>query len=859
MRKYIQKNLLNSIDTMKNANSTLINLIENLHAEQMLELLTDIQELAIQMGNEIEKSQGQDTKVVHLLEQYCELIYNCYQADNNNIQIIIIAQMNDMVEKINTKILEIPVKYEIVFMPYNASMWDCLESVWMAAEADENCDCYVVPIPYYDRDEDGTLGGMRYEGSQFPANVPITDYNKYDFSDRHPEVIYIHNPFDNFNKVTTIHPDYYSSKIREFTEMLVYIPYYITGYHLPDAHKLLPAYIYADKTILQNDSMIADIDEMVPKEKLLALGSPKSDKVLRLCDNPPEIPEEWKQIIVRKDNTKNKVIMYNISITGLLNLKLNLLMKMEYVFNVIKKSEGVVLLWRPHPLLESTLKSMEPELVHEYNRLKDMFISEKIGIYDGTPDPDLSVALSDAYIGESSSSLVYMFGLAGKPIIILDDDTKVESENITDAEMRLLSFGDMAVDGDEAWFVSNRYQVICKMNLNSGKVDMVARIPETEMKLMNLYSYIYIRNRKLYLTPLHTDALCIYDLENNTFQKIYFPDSKINNFMDMSFKGDEIILKPSGYDGIVRYNKKNGKWVCINGFIEEYEKRCESYNATLPRFIGRWKEYDNKLYMPCFQFNGVLVFNLLDNTWRYYEVGSKGNTYRDIEKVGNEFWLLPYLSDSFVKWNIDSGIYTEYDSYLQKCNLEKNCKVDRFGWWGKLGENLMAIPILADNIVQVDTKQDKINIMEVDENLDVSNGKFKVRKSYSNYDFVLPYRNKILLKSTFNESLLLATADHEKLVIENRWQARLSKEDMQKIRNIMNNDEQILRSELFGYIENSEISSLKILVEDVVLSKNDKCEEQRKFYSRMIKNMDGSVGQKIHDYIMDESASYIRI
>lgn len=45
---------------------------------------------------------------------------------------------------------------EVVFLPYKASMWDSLESVWKAADEDPNCDAYVVPIPYYDRNSDGS-------------------------------------------------------------------------------------------------------------------------------------------------------------------------------------------------------------------------------------------------------------------------------------------------------------------------------------------------------------------------------------------------------------------------------------------------------------------------------------------------------------------------------------------------------------------------------------------------------------------------------------------------------------------------------------------------------------------------------
>ena len=36
-------------------------------------------------------------------------------------------------------------KKEIVFLPYKASMWDSMESVWKAAAEDDECEVYVVP------------------------------------------------------------------------------------------------------------------------------------------------------------------------------------------------------------------------------------------------------------------------------------------------------------------------------------------------------------------------------------------------------------------------------------------------------------------------------------------------------------------------------------------------------------------------------------------------------------------------------------------------------------------------------------------------------------------------------------------
>ena len=48
----------------------------------------------------------------------------------------------------NLLINEKEIKREIVFLPYKASMWDSLDTIWRAAVADkEHCNAYVVPIP----------------------------------------------------------------------------------------------------------------------------------------------------------------------------------------------------------------------------------------------------------------------------------------------------------------------------------------------------------------------------------------------------------------------------------------------------------------------------------------------------------------------------------------------------------------------------------------------------------------------------------------------------------------------------------------------------------------------------------------
>ena len=82
-------------------------------------------------------------------------------------------------------------------------MWDSLESIWQAAADDsEHCHSYVVPIPYADRNPDGTAKEWHNERNLFPSYVPTLDCETFDLEALHPDVIFIHNLYDSCNQFT---------------------------------------------------------------------------------------------------------------------------------------------------------------------------------------------------------------------------------------------------------------------------------------------------------------------------------------------------------------------------------------------------------------------------------------------------------------------------------------------------------------------------------------------------------------------------------------------------------------------------------------------------------------------------------
>ena len=408
-------------------------------------LLADCQETVIQIGEFIEDLEGTGTDAVSCLERYCEELYQI----STQLEVISAQKAYKSLEgrliKAENAVDHIPIRKEIVFLPYKASMWDSLESVYLAAREDEMCDAYVVPIPYYDKNADGSFGEMHYEGGDYPDNIEITHYEAYDLEQRRPDVIYIHNPYDNCNIVTSVPERYFSSNLRKCTDCLVYIPYFVLNEIEPDDQEavdhmkhfcFLPGIIWADKVIVQSEKMRqiyinefikAAKENGLPEEytdrkrledKILGLGSPKLDKARNTRREDLEVPDEWLKIIEKPDGTWKKIIFYNTSINALLNDDEKMLEKIKSVFDIFKEQQdAVALLWRPHPLIPSTIKAMRPQLWAEYERIVRAYREEGWGIYDDSADMDRAVGLSDAYYGDQSS-VVQVYQETGKPVMI---------------------------------------------------------------------------------------------------------------------------------------------------------------------------------------------------------------------------------------------------------------------------------------------------------------------------------------------------------------------------------------------------------------------------------------------------------
>ncbi|MBD5451078.1 MAG: hypothetical protein HDR25_00400 [Lachnospiraceae bacterium] len=448
MRNMQKQEVLGLIDSLHQAHEEIKGALAQNNLSLAQNMLAECQEFAISLGESIETLEGEGHATVSCVEEYCEALFHIHEelTDGQVSENKIYKRLRKQLVKVeNSAKNDIRIRKEVVFFPYKASMWDSLESVWKAADEDPDCDAYVVPIPYYDKRSDGSLGKMHYEGDEYPKYVPITSYKKYDFEKRKPDVVYIHNPYDNLNLVTSVPTRFFSDNLKKHTDKLVYIPYFILGEIKPDEDEKIegmkhfcttPGVFNADKVIVQSEDMkqvyikvLLDATENHSEgarkywdDKILGLGSPKIDKVLNTKKEDLEVPQEWLKIIEKPDGSWKKIIFYNTSVGALLQHDEKMLQKMGSVFEIFKENQDeVALLWRPHPLIKATVESMRPQLWIEYDRLVTKYRGEGWGIYDDSSDIDRAIALSDAYYGDGSS-VVQMYQQTGKPVMMQNVD-----------------------------------------------------------------------------------------------------------------------------------------------------------------------------------------------------------------------------------------------------------------------------------------------------------------------------------------------------------------------------------------------------------------------------------------------------
>lgn len=452
----LQQRVLDFVPLFCEAHAEIRNGISKGEFSVALELLGECQNVAIQIGSLVEKEKGEGTKTVAMLENYCETLFCASQKLVEESQPEESGHFDTFYcewEKFEQEFSELvkhelQMRKEIVFIPYKVSYWGTMASLWREAMQDEEVDVYVIPAPYYYKDELGNIKKEpHYECAGYPEEVAVTSYEEYNFQVHHPDVIVTQCPYDEYNYAMTLHPFFYAVNLKKYTDKLVYIPPFVMDEIAQEderAKKMLkyfcnmPGVVHADCVIVQSEQMKERYVELLTQfagedtrtvweNKIWGTGSPVQDVWIDgqevLEKDNPALPEAWMRVLRSPDGRGKKIVLYSTSASALLMHGQKMVDKIRAVLqSFFVNREQVALIWRPDPKVKKVIRKKNPGLWQSYRDLLQKYREEGWGIVDDSDQPDLSVSLCDACYGDGGS-VMHTCRVQGKFVMLQDGNS----------------------------------------------------------------------------------------------------------------------------------------------------------------------------------------------------------------------------------------------------------------------------------------------------------------------------------------------------------------------------------------------------------------------------------------------------
>ncbi|MEG0687465.1 MAG: hypothetical protein RR466_02115 [Hungatella sp.] len=832
MRKMVSRRLEEILTSMQEMQEVVM-ITEALEERQIL--LGECQQAAATIGETIEKQVPDDSSMVPLLEQYCEEAY--FMSEEAVVSQERLALLGSLIDRIRVLVRELPRTYQVVFMPYKAEMWDSLESVWKACQEDSRCECCVMPLPYYRYEAHEKKWNYCYDGDRFPKEVPITHYQDYSLELMRPELAYIHNPYDQENYITRIQPSFYSSELKKYVEKLVYVPYYITAGAYDQVE--FPAFSHVDYMVMQSEFTKEFCKEMRCYPKMIPLGSPKIDQVIHVCQKGAELPKDWKPVLAGK-----KTLMLNTSIGCFLKDGEMLLDKIKYVCDIFAQQDQVALIWRPHPLLEATIQSMRPQLWQKYCNLVTYFLENKLGVFDQTPEIEKTIALSDGYIGEESTSVVNLFEAVGKPVFVFDNTIR---NDFTEEEKRRVLLTDMVKCRDRLWVTSGSCNALLGMDVHTGELQLEGSVKD-QFQWTSTYPSLTARGDTIFLCPGMAKMPVSYQTKTHQFYATLPEQEDVMLYQRVIAYQDRIFYLPSAYKPLMEYDIRTDDWKFHENCIQDLMGNADNTNQSITCGCAVSGEI---LWITASYTNRILQFSMKDGTYHLHPIGAEGITYTGITVDGEYVWLAEMQSGDVICWNQKT---TEIRSYAMPDEL--HCRP--YGPQGQnfvhgslidMGRWMVVAPAFSNGMVKID-KATGASTMLVSDFWQMSDREAKA------YDPRVMGSGAMVKKIDDGSLLIQRTVDKAIAVIDvenetyEQFYPTLSAADYARLKKGEDGFEKISPYAAF-FRKESAFFSFREFLEDLVKGRLDGIRgRQRKEFERVMANPDGTCGEKVHEFMM---------
>ena len=427
-------------DSVEIIHEILLNKDSGLSYEDIITYLSELQNNIVSFGTLTESIKGEDCNTVKLLEQYLEVIYKVakyvqkfdegisYEASAESKYAECDEGVKDTFASISEAIdSEIVNRRSVLFLPVKAKHFSSMRIAYEMEAATPDTDVYVMPLPYYYKEYDGSFKDeMHIDTEEFiKANIPVTDYSRFDLSLLCPEKIYINSAYDEYNMAVSVDTRFYARNVKKYTEKLIYIPYfklmefdranYPCWYNM-QYYCTVPGVVMADKVYVQSENTrkvyIDKLNEWVGDEKYTEIWEQKIDVYDESCEEHSE--DEL------RDAGSEKTIVWFVSAGSLAEFGDKYIEKAYRnldVFALSKDKLKVLLI--SEPFLDEMIKNYSDELYKKWTGFIDEFNRSGIGeVVSQVEEKSVEALLkANAYYGDPSY-ICKDFILMKKPVML---------------------------------------------------------------------------------------------------------------------------------------------------------------------------------------------------------------------------------------------------------------------------------------------------------------------------------------------------------------------------------------------------------------------------------------------------------
>ena len=427
-------------DSVEIIHEILLNKDSGLSYEDIITYLSELQNNIVSFGTLTESIKGEDCNTVKLLEQYLEVIYKVakyvqkfdegisYEASAESKYAECDEGVKDTFASISEAIdSEIVNRRSVLFLPVKAKHFSSMRMAYEMETATPDTDVYVMPLPYYYKEYDGSFKDeMHIDTEEFiKANIPVTDYSRFDLSLLCPEKIYINSAYDEYNMAVSVDTRFYARNVKKYTEKLIYIPYfklmefdranYPCWYNM-QYYCTVPGVVMADKVYVQSENTrkayIDKLNEWVGDEKYTDIWEQKIDVY---DDGFKEHSEDE-----LRDAGSKKIIVWFVSAGSLAEFGDRYIEKAYRNLDVFALSKDKLkVLLNSEPFLDEMIKTYSDELYKKWTGFIDEFNRSGIGeVVSQVEDQSVEALLkANAYYGDPSY-ICKDFILMKKPVML---------------------------------------------------------------------------------------------------------------------------------------------------------------------------------------------------------------------------------------------------------------------------------------------------------------------------------------------------------------------------------------------------------------------------------------------------------